>query len=438
LTLPVNAESESGPVCDETAVFPTFNIPVVMRRLKMKKSMQVLMVLVTLGITFGCATVGLGQVRGGGWKEVEDKNDAGVVAAAEFAVSARKEQEGGPLSLVSIEQAERQVVAGIKYRICMKVKAADETDAGEESQDVRVEVFRSLQNKHTLNSWEEADCGGSGSDGHHAARVMTPADPITSVYSSLSKCKLVTTGQDSSTQACRGVGGYNLRLEYADVRESITVISPDGKKHPLEFWNVIGSGFSHVGQKAEWRVTKKNGKLVPVGLIVRFNVTDNSGDSPKEISYLAVAKITPEKSCVTDKISPSATANEEARRAADASADKPCLEPPSANHYSQPAPSVAGVYENFTVGEGSGDLEGMRVVIVQAGGGYHAIAQVAQGGAEDPQPEFVAVNVNGMSVDFTAGSMKYTGTVTPAGLRLKNADGATQTLKRKPCSTYFK
>jgi hypothetical protein len=161
-----------------------------------------------------------------------------------------------------------------------------------------------------------------------ALALTVSADSVTSVYSSLSKCKLVKTGQDWSTQACQGVGGYNLHIEYADSRESITVYGPDRQKHPLELWNVIGNGFSHVGEKAEWRVTKKGGKIVPGALIVRFTVNDNSGDTPKQISYLAVAKITPGKICVTDKIAPSSTANEEARRAADASADKPCLEPP--------------------------------------------------------------------------------------------------------------
>jgi hypothetical protein len=156
------------------------------------------------------------------------------------------------------------------------------------------------------------------------------AAPATSVYSSLSGCKTVSTDRESgsSTQACRGVGGYNLRLEYGDARESITVISPDGQKHPLNFWEVISTGFSSVGQKAEWRVTKKSGKSVPHALIVRFNASENPEDSSKVTSYLVVSKITPGKICVTDKIAPSATANEEARRAADASADKPCLEAP--------------------------------------------------------------------------------------------------------------
>jgi hypothetical protein len=159
-----------------------------------------------------------------------------------------------------------------------------------------------------------------------ALGLTASADSLTSVYSSLYKCRLVTTGHDYSTRACLGVGGYNLRLEYDDARESITVVSPNGRKHPLNFWSVISTGFSSVGQKAEWRVTKRNGKIVPVALIVRFDASENPEDSSKVTSYLAVTKITPQKICVTDKIPPGATANEDARRAADASADKPCLQ----------------------------------------------------------------------------------------------------------------
>ena len=161
-----------------------------------------------------------------------------------------------------------------------------------------------------------------------ALAVTAWAAPATSVYTSLSGCKLVKTGQDWSVSACRGVGGYNLQLEYGDARESITVFSPDRKKHELELWHVVSSGFSSVGQKAEWRVTKKSGKVIPHALIVRFNASENPEDSTKVTSYLVVAKITPGKICVTDKIAPSATANEEARRAADAAADKPCLGTP--------------------------------------------------------------------------------------------------------------
>ena len=103
-----------------------------------------------------------------------------------------------------------------------------------------------------------------------------------------------------------------------------------------------------------------------------------------------------------------------------------------------PAVSVAGVYENFTVGKGSGDLEGMRVVIIPAGGGYYAMVQIAQGGAEDPKPEFVPATVTGMKVEFSVGDEKFTATANATSLRVKNSSGETQVLRRKPCTSLFR
>src|ERR1700745_3634853 len=106
----------------------------------------------------------------------------------------------------------------------------------------------------------------------------------------------------------------------------------------------------------------------------------------------------------------------------------------NARNFAQPIVTVPGVYENFTVGKGSGDLEGMRVVIVPAGDGYYAIVQIAQGGAEDPKPEFVKAEVKGKSVSFAVGDMKFTGTVSATGMTVKDSSGASHLLKRKACT----
>lgn len=102
------------------------------------------------------------------------------------------------------------------------------------------------------------------------------------------------------------------------------------------------------------------------------------------------------------------------------------------------AGSPPGVYENFTVGKESGDLIGMRVVIFPAGKTFYAMVQIAEGGAEDPKPVFVDVTVRGTTVSFTVNDKKYTGTISIAGLRLTDADGATHVLKRRPCATLFR
>lgn len=109
----------------------------------------------------------------------------------------------------------------------------------------------------------------------------------------------------------------------------------------------------------------------------------------------------------------------------------------AANVSAQTGP-VGGVYENFTVGKESGDLEGMRIVIIPAHNTFYAMVQIAQGGAEDPKPEFVDATVKGNTVAFTVGDQKYTGVVSIAGFRVKDPDGKTHVLKRRPCATLFK
>lgn len=155
---------------------------------------------------------------------------------------------------------------------------------------------------------------------------------IESIYTDTigSKCRTTFTDQESgsSEQRCPGVGGYGLEVLDGDSRMSVTVIAPGGKRHPLDLWTVVSTAFSSIGEKAEWRVTHNGKKVTPVALIIRFNASENPDDPYAQTSYLAVAKITPQQICVTDRIAPSSTANEEARRAADIAASRQCLPNP--------------------------------------------------------------------------------------------------------------
>lgn len=160
--------------------------------------------------------------------------------------------------------------------------------------------------------------------------VCASAQSNRSVYTNLGEKSCRTIRADSSEAGsyvgiCGGVGGYKLQVEEGDLRQNIQVITPAGQKHSLDLWTVVGSNFSSLGEKAEWRVRTQRGKVVPVALIVRYNLSSPE-DSTKITSYLAVAKITAAKICVTEKIAPGAGANVAARAAADKSADKPCLE----------------------------------------------------------------------------------------------------------------
>lgn len=110
----------------------------------------------------------------GGYRSVA-VHDAGVVAAAEFAVNKRAEtadQEG--LKLSSIEKAETQSASGSNYRLCMVVSMDDET------QSVRAVVHRNLQQDHTLRTWDVVDSCNPAVPGDVGALTATPPEILLS------------------------------------------------------------------------------------------------------------------------------------------------------------------------------------------------------------------------------------------------------------------
>ncbi|MDQ2745861.1 MAG: hypothetical protein M3T96_01205 [Acidobacteriota bacterium] len=151
------------------------------------------------------------------------------------------------------------------------------------------------------------------------------AQKIQSQYTDLigKKCKTLEENPGMYIlEQCPGIGGYKLKLADVDLRQSLTVVAPAGKEYDLDFDT---PNFSHVGNKAEWRVKKLNGKIVPVALIVRFYIQDNPDNYKDETAYLMVMKINADEVCPVDKIKSSAQANKKARQSADDSSGKNCL-----------------------------------------------------------------------------------------------------------------
>ena len=132
----------------------------------MKKSLLVMM-FVALGFLFAGASQSYAQGRPmtGSYKEIDKNKEedaqrwAEAEAAAEFAVTEQAKKQDTTIKLVSVEHAESQVVAGTKYRLCMKVEVEDKESNTDVVQEVKVEVFRSLQKEYKLMSWTEEDCG---------------------------------------------------------------------------------------------------------------------------------------------------------------------------------------------------------------------------------------------------------------------------------------
>ena len=150
---------------------------------------------------------------------------------------------------------------------------------------------------------------------------------VKSVYTSLAAkdCKTIESNDQeggSYRGECPGAGGYRLELLEGDIRQTINIIAPDKTRFELDLWSKVSSGFSAVGEKAEWRV--RSGR--PSALIIRFNVNEKADaeDPAALVSYLVIAKITGNSACLTDVVGPVKNQNVKARQLADQSAGKPC------------------------------------------------------------------------------------------------------------------
>lgn len=90
-------------------------------------------------------------IAGGyGTSSVTDKE---VRKAATFAVSARAKRTGKSVTLVSIRKAEIQVVAGLNYRICMRVREGHRA-----VRTATAVVYRDLRKRMSLSRWKNGAC----------------------------------------------------------------------------------------------------------------------------------------------------------------------------------------------------------------------------------------------------------------------------------------
>lgn len=132
----------------------------------MRKCSKVIFIVLGLCLAFCCAGLAEAQIRTGGYKEIA-KDNPDVEAAANYAIETEGQKQQASYTLVSIEQAESQVVAGVNYRLCLKVS----TEADGDPKEVQTVVFRNLKKEYSLSSWEEKECVEKESESNHAPSV---------------------------------------------------------------------------------------------------------------------------------------------------------------------------------------------------------------------------------------------------------------------------
>lgn len=135
----------------------------------MRKSL--LMAALAAALVYAPAPAAAGAARqnppmAGGYAEAA-ANEPGVLRAARFAVREAGRREGRRVALVAVRRAERQVVAGLNYRLRLSVRAGGRT------REVSAVVYEDLKGAYSLTSWDAA--GGGGGAGSREVKVYLVA-----------------------------------------------------------------------------------------------------------------------------------------------------------------------------------------------------------------------------------------------------------------------
>ena len=131
---------------------------------------------------------------------------------------------------------------------------------------------------------------------------------------------------DTPYWVCSGILGYKLILRNAEGRQSIDVVTPAGERFELNYWDSVTKHFSHLGDKAQWRVLDSGAETIAIALIVSVNSREDV-NSPEKVThvYSAVAKITTESICTTHSILSSSVAAQKLRQTADSAREHDCI-----------------------------------------------------------------------------------------------------------------
>jgi len=141
----------------------------------------------------------------------------------------------------------------------------------------------------------------------------------------LNKCRLVEKNEEEAgyyRHHCPGVGGFSYELVESDLRQSLVIIGPGGRRDDVSLTSATGSGgFSTIGATFDWRGLAG---APPRSLTVRFNVNEDPEATVPARSYLVVIRLAA-PACPVGVVPPGPGQNDKARALADRDPPPACI-----------------------------------------------------------------------------------------------------------------
>lgn len=158
-----------------------------------------------------------------------------------------------------------------------------------------------------------------------AGSVSLPSGYISQFTSNdLKKCRLIEKNEEEGgyyRHRCPGAGGFGYEHVESDLRQSLVILAPGGRRGEVALSAVAGGGgFSTIGPTFDWRGPAGQ---PPRTVTIRFNVNESPEPKVPPTSYLVVIRLAA-PACPVQAVPPGPKQSEQARAIADRKKLPPC------------------------------------------------------------------------------------------------------------------
>lgn len=144
------------------------------------------------------------------------------------------------------------------------------------------------------------------------------------VGTSLAKkdCQPVFGENDDGSRICKGVEGYSLLLKGDEERPRIFLITPNGTRHPIHYWDPEDSGYRGMHAGVLWVVVNAPKKTISLEFYLEIEPRQDYAQWDR---YEVIARVSPGPACVVGSVPAGRSSTMESIAIASNPSKRPCL-----------------------------------------------------------------------------------------------------------------
>lgn len=135
-------------------------------------------------------------------------------------------------------------------------------------------------------------------------------------------CKPAIGENDEKTRICKGVEGYSLLIKGKETQPQISLVAPDGKRHPIEYWDPADAGYREIYSGVTWVVVNTPKKTISLEFYLAIEPRQDYAQWGR---YEVIARVSPGPVCVVGSVPSGPSSTMESIAIASNPSDRPCL-----------------------------------------------------------------------------------------------------------------